>query len=109
MISSAGQASAAIPESSSLQVQWTVTAPKCPPVSSAGVVVAPVIVGATWSMLMPDTVVLTDWPNVSVAVPVTDWFSPSVDTVAGSVHDARASPEQVNDTVTGSLLHPSAF
>src|SRR3954453_23231508 len=69
-----------------------------------------VMVGPVLSMLTP-MVVVAVLPALSVAVPVTIWFSPSPVTVTGLVQ--RATPdsesEQVNVTITSPLFQPRSL
>ena len=78
------------PERASEAVQCTVTSPLYQPSAFGSEVAAPLSDGAVLSMLMPATVSLPVLPAASVAVPVTDWFSPSP-SVFGAVKvvDAR--------------------
>src|SRR5439155_23323140 len=48
---------------------------------------------------------------LSVAVPMTDWLAPCVDTVTGLVQESMPDPPsaQAKLTVTGSLFQPAAF
>src|SRR4051794_25837585 len=73
----AGQAPVGMPESASLQVQWTTTSPAYQPLAFGVVVAAPVITGAVSSTLMCATMALPLLPATSVALPVTCWSSPS--------------------------------
>src|SRR5437870_2216167 len=65
-------------------------------------------------MLIGPTVVVAVLPATSVAVPVTDWFAPSVLRVLSAEQPPRVAmavsvSEQVNRTVTGPLYQPLAF
>ena len=64
----------AMPDNSSVHVQWIVTSPVYQPFPFGGVVGAPLMVGAVLSMLIGPTVVLAALPAASFAVPVADWF-----------------------------------
>src|SRR5688572_3575104 len=68
------------------------------------------MLGFSLSMLMPDTVLLPTLSALSVAVRVTDWPSPLVETVMFSSSGQTAMPdrasEQVNFTPTGLTYQP---
>src|SRR5450756_1760202 len=98
----------------SVQFHVTVTAVLFHPAPlAAGVALAKAMTGGVLSMLMPPTVVVLVLSALSVAVPLTDWLAPSIDSVvwsdAGEVPSATQllMPEapvpvsvQVNVTVT---------
>ena len=67
-----------------------------------------VVTGLVRSMLMPETVVLAMLPATSTAVPVTDWFAPSPESVTGPVTLATPDWSSVarKVTVTGALYQP---
>ena len=71
----------AIPDKASVQVNVTVALPKLTPPVGVGVTTA-VIIGGVLSRLTLILVVAV-CPDVSVAVPLTVWFAPSVLTITG--------------------------
>src|SRR4029077_4605356 len=62
-------------------------------------------------MLTPFTVAVAEFPALSVTVPVTDWFVPSVPSVLGP--ETLATPERASEpvklTVTLVLFQPDPF
>jgi hypothetical protein len=101
----------ATPESASAHAKLTVTAELFQPAAFGATDRDALMLGAVLSMLMPDTVALALLPALSVAVPVTDWFAPSIDSVVGALQ--LATPESasvhVKLTVTSVLFQPAAL
>src|SRR5450830_314937 len=106
----------------SVQLHVRVTLVLFQPWVLAGVALAKAMTGGVLSMLMPPTVVVLVLSALSVAVPLTDWLAPSIDSVvwsdAGEVPSATQllMPEapvpvsvQVNVTVTSELFQPAPF
>src|SRR5439155_14126947 len=104
----AGQEST--PLRASVQVKLTVTSVLFQPFAFGCGDRVRVIPGAVLSKLMIAAVEAT-LPARSLAVPLIDWFAPSVTTLTGEV--TFATPERVsvaeNVTVTSELFHPFAF
>jgi hypothetical protein len=109
VVSVTGAGHVAIPESASEQVKVTVALPKLMLPTGAGVTTA-VIVGGVLSRLT-FTVVVPVLPEVSVTVPLTGWFAPSVLTMTGEgqLCTGYEPAVHVKVTVTLELFQPFAF
>jgi hypothetical protein len=99
-----------MPDRESEQTKVTVTFDVYMPDPFAGGEVVSVMVGGVLSMLSvtPSAAV---FPALSVAVPETTWFAPSVVTVCGGgpVATPDSASAQTNVTVTFVLFHPAAL
>src|SRR4051794_9621908 len=111
MVLFGGHALVVKPDSASVHVHLIETSDLYQSFAFAEVVGAPVSVGAVRSMLMGLTVVDVVLPAASMAVPATDWFAPSAETVALGPHDVTAfKSEHVKLTATWAVLfQPFAF
>lgn len=108
-VTAAGQVPAR-PESASEQVKVTVTFELFQPLAfGAGDCSAVMIEGVLSRLIV--TLVVAVFPAVSVAVPETTWFAPSVLTITGDgqVCIGLLPAVQVNVTVTFELFQPLAF
>src|SRR5215211_7685618 len=109
IVSSPG-AAVARPERASEAVQCTVTSPLYHPAALGADVTAPLSDGAVLSMSTSPTVSSPVLPATSVAVPVTDWSSPSLSVFgAEKVSTPDSSSPARKDTVTSSLYQPAAL
>ena len=78
MTLSPGTVAALIPESASVADQWIVTSPLYQPAPFGELVGAPLRLGAVLSMLNGPTEPDALLSALSVALPLTDWFAPSL-------------------------------
>jgi len=72
---------------------------------------AALMTGGVWSTLTPLKVVVRELSAMSVAVPVVDWFAPSLVNVCepGHVATPESASEHAHDKLTGALYHPFAL
>lgn len=99
-----------MPESESEQVKLTVTFVLFHPAESGDGETLAAIAGGVLSMLT-FTLVVAVTPALSVAVPCTTWFAPSVATVTGDgqLFTPTFVSEHVNVTVTLEMFQPLAL
>src|SRR5437867_76007 len=98
------------PEMESEQEKLTVTGTSFQPWMLAPIDLEAVMVGCVRSMLIPVSVVVTEFPAKSMQAPVADWLPPSAKVIgADTFSTPERGSEQSKLTVTGTLYQSFAF